>query len=363
MNDLYTYIIAEAGVNHNGSEKLAYELIDIASEAGADAIKFQTFSAESLVHEMAKKADYQIKTKKDIETQYQMLKRLELNHKEFSRIFKYCKKRKIEFMSTAFDIKSLNFLTNKLKVKKLKIASGDITDSPLLFAHAKTKKNIFLSTGMSDVDDIEKALKVLSLGFIDFPKRKISKEIHKDILNSIEIKKILKEKVTLLHCVSQYPAPFNEINLKSLEYLRKKFKLSIGYSDHSRGISVPIAAVALGATVIEKHFTINKNLSGPDHKASLNPKELKVLVKSIREVEKAKGVLKKNIMPCEISNRKVVRKSLFASKKILKGEIFSEKNISIKRPGGGISPNRYWEMIGKKSKYDFLSGDYIKHDD
>lgn len=359
-----SFIIAEAGVNHNGNEKLAIKLIDIASKAGANAVKFQTFIATNLATPSAQKAKYQIKTTDKIESQLQMLRKLELSKNTYIKLKQRCRKKKIEFISTAFDEESLSFLVKKLKVKKLKISSGDLTNGPLLLAHARTGLDIILSTGMSKISEIENAIKIISVGYYNYYTKKnidlSSPRSIDQIYKKKDIKKILKTKITILHCVTEYPAPIKELNLRAITHLKNKFELNVGYSDHSTDLSAPSIAVSLGAKIIEKHFTINKLMHGPDHKASLNPKELSLMIKNIRNTEAMLGSGIKQVMPSEKKNKKIARKSLIASFDIIKGDYFSKKNVTIKRPGDGVSPMEYWKYLKKKSKYNYKKNDKIK---
>jgi N-acetylneuraminate synthase len=343
-----TFIIAEAGVNHNGSLKIAKRLIDIAVKAGANAVKFQTFKAEKLVSRFAPKAEYQTKLTNENETQFDMIKKLELDEEEHKALFDYCLQKKIEFVSTPFDLDSVDFLANKLNVSKLKIPSGEITNAPLLLKAAHTGKPVILSTGMSTLGEVEFALGVLAFGYCKLTD-KPSTASFKKALASPTGQDALNEKVSLLHCTTEYPAPFEEVNLKVIDTLKQAFGLTVGYSDHTEGIAVSIAAVARGASVIEKHFTIDKNLPGPDHKASLEPDELYNMVKSIRQVELALGTSIKLPTPAEGKNAGVARKSLVALREIKKGEVFTESNLGIKRPGTGVSPCYYWDYLGKKA--------------
>jgi N-acetylneuraminate synthase len=358
---LKTFIIAEAGVNHNGDIKLALQLVDEASAAGADAIKFQTFKAQNLATKKAIKAEYQSKTTSGDNTQFMMLKNLELSNEMHFEINNYCQKKGIEFLSTPFDIDSLNFLDQEIGLKKLKIPSGEITNAPLLLSFAQTNSNIIISTGMSDLQEIEEALGVLAYGFLaeNILKPKPSKELFKQALQSVEGSTILRDKVTVLHCITEYPAPINEVNLKSITTLKNDLKLKVGYSDHTNGIFASLVAVSLGAEVIEKHLTLDKNLSGPDHKASLEPNEFKEMVQGIREVEQLLGDGIKRAMPSEIKNKIVARKSLVASKHIKTGEVFSYENITMKRPGNGRSPIDFWDIIGTKAKQEYEPEDLI----
>jgi N,N'-diacetyllegionaminate synthase len=329
-----TFIIAEAGVNHNGSLKKALKLIDVAVAAGANAIKFQTFRAENLATDFAPKADYQKFKSLKKETHFQMLKNLEFTDFMHKTCLKECKRKKIIFISSAFDIESLDYLKN-LKLSYFKVPSGEITNIPYLKVLGKFKKKIILSTGMSSISEIKKALKIL-------------------ITNGTK-----KNNITLMQCTSAYPAPYEEINLNTIDTLKRIFKLSIGFSDHSLGVQASIAATALGAKIIEKHLTLSKKLKGPDHKASLDPKEFKFMVQSIRIVEKTLGDKIKKITKSEKKNIKIIRKSIVAKKNIKRGDKFSKENITTKRPQGGIPP-LYWEkVIGKIATKDFKYNEFI----
>lgn len=330
-----TFIIAEAGVNHNGSIDLAYKLIDEAKNAGADAVKFQSFKASNIVSKKAEKAEYQKRTTDSNETQYEMIKRLELSLEDHINLINYCKKKEIEFLSSPFDFDSIDVLNN-LGLKTFKIPSGEIINLPYLRKIGKLNKNIILSTGMSDLGEIEDALNVL-------------------IENGT-----LKEKIIVLQCNTEYPTPFEDVNLKAMLTIKNAFNVKVGYSDHTQGIEVPIAAVALGAEVIEKHFTLDRNMEGPDHKASLEPNELKQMVKAIRNIEVALGDGIKKPSKSELKNRDIARKSIVAIKKIEKGEIFNESNIGVKRPGKGLSPMRWDEVIGKLAKRNFEEDEIIE---
>lgn len=359
-NESSVYIIAEAGVNHNGSIQLAFELIDAAISAGANAIKFQTFKTDNLVTKNASKANYQINNAGDQESAYEMLKKLELNESEFEQLAIYSKKSNIDFLSTAFDIDSLEFLINKINLKTLKIPSGEITNAPLILAHARSKCDIILSTGMANIEEIKNALSVIAYGFLE--DRKSIKPNFKDFdraFLSKEAQQLLKEKVTILHCTTEYPAPIEEINLSAISTIKNTFGLNVGYSDHTKGIQIAPIAAAMGARIIEKHFTLDSNMVGPDHKASLEPDELKNMVDLLRNFEKALGSGIKKPSESEIQNINIARKSIHAEEQIKAGDIFSKDNISIKRPGGGISPFKYWDYIGKESKNNYEIGDLI----
>jgi N,N'-diacetyllegionaminate synthase len=329
-------IIAEAGVNHNGDINLAKKLIDVAVDAGVDYVKFQTFKSESLVSKTAKKASYQIEnTKNANENQLQMLKKLELTDKQHLELISYCKKKKISFFSTAFDLESLDYL-NSLGLTLVKIPSGEITNLPYLKKAATLFSEVIISTGMSNMDDIKNALKV----FVDTG--------------------ISKDNISILHCNTEYPTPMKDVNLLAMKTIQTVLDIEIGYSDHTLGIEVPIAAVALGAKVIEKHFTLDRSLPGPDHAASLEPKELKEMVKKIRNIELAiSGNAQKEPSESEKKNVEIARKSIVAKTSITKGEVFSELNITTKRPGIGISPMAWNEVIGKVAIKDFNEDDLI----
>lgn len=330
-----TYIIAEAGVNHNGSLELAYKLIDLAADAKADAIKFQTFVTEELVTKTAKQANYQIENIGHEENQFEMLKKLELSPEFHEKIISYCQKKNVFFLSTAFDSRSVELLKS-FNIPIWKIPSGEITNLPYLKRIGSYNKEIILSTGMATLGEVENALHILN-----------------DSGTS-------SEKITLLHCTTEYPAPYNEVNLRAMKTLGDAFSLKYGYSDHTPGIEVSIAAVALGASVIEKHFTIDKSLPGPDHRASLNPDELKLLVSSIRNIEIALGDGIKRPSRSESQNIVCARKSIVAARNINAGEIFSIENITTKRPGSGISPLRWDTIIGTVAKRAFSQDEQIE---
>jgi N,N'-diacetyllegionaminate synthase len=328
-------IIAEAGVNHNGDLVLAKQLIDVAADAGADLVKFQTFSADRLATREAKKADYQSVTTGSAETQHQMLSRLELSANMHHELIAYCAKRNIGFFSTGFDIESVDFLIS-LGINHFKIPSGEITNLPYLRHIGQFSKPVIISTGMATMGDIEAAIDVL---------------VQAGTTLSL---------ITVLHCTTEYPTPMSEVNLHAMQSMQVAFGVAVGYSDHTAGIEVAIAAVALGATVIEKHFTLDKNLPGPDHKASLEPDELKAMVSAIRNIEIALGDGIKRLTPSEVRNKPVARKSLVASKAIKAGEVLSVLNITTKRPGTGISPMNWDAVIGRKSVRDFAAGELIE---
>ena len=353
-----TYVIAEAGVNHNGSLEMARELIDVAAEAGADAVKFQTFRADTLVTTAAPKAAYQRETTDSTESQYAMLKALELDEAAHRSLIEHCKRRGIQFLSTPFDCESLSLLVEKFGLPRIKMPSGEITNGPLLLAAAQTGLPVILSTGMSTLGEVEQALGVLAFGYA---KRKAlpSLEGFAEAYASEAGQDLLRDRVTLLHCTSEYPTPPEDVNLRAMETLSAAFGLPVGYSDHTEGIVVPIAAVARGAVLIEKHFTLNRTLPGPDHRASLEPKELAEMMRAIREVEASLGRSIKAPTPGEIETRAVARKSLVAVVRIAEGEQFCMENVAARRPGTGISPMKQWSYMGKEAARRYESGEAL----
>jgi len=352
------FIIAEAGVNHNGSLPMALKLIDAAKEACADAVKFQTFTSEAVISCYAKKANYQIKTTGAQESQLEMVKKLELGPVAHRRILDRCKKRGVRFLSTPFDEASVDFLVTQLKVPLLKIPSGEITNGPLLLRVAQTQKPVILSTGMSTLNDVREGLGVLAFGYLGL-KKKPSKTAFQVAFQSIRGQRILRKRVALLQCTTEYPCPYEDVNLLAMDVLADTFGLTVGLSDHSQGIHVPIGAVARGACIIEKHMTLDRTLPGPDHKASLEPSQFAAMVRGIRDVEKALGLRKKSPASSEIKNIPIARKSLVAAKFIKKGEIFTLNNLTSKRPGDGISPMNFWNLLGKTSDRDYAVDDPI----
>jgi len=352
-------IIAEAGVNHNGSKDLAFKLVKAAHAAGADIVKFQTFKAKNLVTKSAEQAEYQTRNTGIDESQFEMLSRLELDYDTHKALVAYCTELGIEFLSTAFDTESLHFLVNDLKLKILKIPSGELTNAPFILDHARTGCDLIVSTGMASLAEVEAALGVIAFGLTDTSNLQPNEQAFAEAYNSEVGQDALKSKVTLLHCTTEYPAPINEINLNAMQTLGSAFNLTTGYSDHSAGITIPIAATALGAQLIEKHFTLDKSMPGPDHKASLEPDELTAMVQAIRDVEQALGNGIKGPQPSEIKNKPIARKSLVAAEAMKAGDIFTENNLTIKRPGSGISPYLYWSLLGKKAQQDYVEGDLI----
>jgi len=358
MTDRLT-IIAEAGVNHNGDPVLARELVAAAAEAGVDIVKFQTFKAKNLVTETAEKAAYQKENSGADETQLAMLKKLELDDDLHFDLMECCKKHDIDFLSTAFDSESLNFLTKDVGIRTLKVPSGEITNGPFLLEHAQTGHEIILSTGMSTLAEVEAALAVLAHGYL-FPDQPVHNlnDCYQAYITA-ESRNILLEKVILLHCTSQYPTPPKSVNLRAMDTLSSAFGLRVGYSDHTQGITASVAAAARGACLIEKHFTLDKNMEGPDHIASLDPNELADLVNGVREVESMLGHSTKVPDPLEMNTRDVVRKSIVATVPIKEGTPFLMENISVMRPGTGISPMEYWSILNKVATKGYSVGELI----
>ena len=327
-------VIAEAGVNHNGDIDVAKKLIECAKEAGADYVKFQTFKAEELTTRQGELADYQKRQVGDYKNQFEMLKKLELSKDDHLEIIEHCRKVGINFLSTPFEVHSLRLLI-ELDADLIKISSGDLTNYFLLKETAKSNLPIILSTGMGTLDEIHDAISCLTSNGLD------------------------KSKISLLHCTTEYPCPYSEVNLSVIKKLEKLFRVKIGYSDHTLGISVPIAAAAMGACIIEKHFTLDRNMIGPDHQASIEPDELSRMIKEIRNITDAIGTELKAPTESEIKNMNIARKSLVASKRISKGEIFTYDNLTAKRPGSGLSPMLVTKILGKKSKHNFEKDDKI----
>lgn len=325
-------IIAEAGVNHNGSLALAKQMVDAAKEAGADYVKFQTFVPTALVSRYAKKADYQKAAEKQEESQLQMLTKLALEESEFVELKQYCKECGIGFLSTPFDLHSIDFL-DELGVDFWKIPSGEVTNYPYLAKIGKTKKKIVMSTGMCEMSEIQDAIEVLEENGAD--------------------------DITILHCNTEYPTPFEDVNLSAMAQMKNELKKPVGYSDHTKGIEVPIAAAALGAVVIEKHFTLDRGMDGPDHAASLEPQELKQMIRAIRNVEKSLGDGRKKRTVSEEKNCIAARKSIVARCPIKKGEVFTEENLTVKRPGNGISPMKWTELLNTKAARDYDTDELI----
>ena len=331
-----TLIIAEAGVNHNGDFELAKKLIDKAVEGGADIVKFQTCKAENVISRYADKAEYQKVTTGEADSQLEMVRKLMLTYEEYGKLKEYCDEKGIEFLSTAFDLPSVDYLHSS-GMRRWKIPSGEITNLPLLIKIAKLHEPIIMSTGMSELSEVANAVKVL--------------------------KENGAQDITLLHCTTEYPAPYEDVNLKAMDTMREAFGLPVGYSDHTKGLEIPVAAVAMGACVIEKHFTLDRNMEGPDHKASIEPDELKSMVDQIRHVEVAIGNGEKKVSASEQKNQDIARKSIIAKTAIKAGDVFTEDNVTTKRPGSGINPMRWFELLGKTAKHDYQEDYLIEKDE
>ncbi len=331
-----TLIIAEAGVNHNGNFELAKKLVDKAVEGGADIVKFQTCKAENVISRYADKAEYQKVTTGEADSQLEMVKKLMLTYEQYGQLKEYCDEKGIEFLSTAFDLPSVDYL-HSIGMKRWKIPSGEITNLPLLIKIAELHEPIIMSTGMSELSEVADAVRTLiEHGASD---------------------------ITLLHCTTEYPAPYEDVNLKAMETMRDAFDLPIGYSDHTRGLEIPVAAVARGACVIEKHFTLSREMEGPDHKASIEPDELKQMVDMIRHVEVSIGDGVKKVSASEAKNQDIARKSIIAARAIKAGDEFSEENVTTKRPGNGINPMRWFDLLGRKAKHDYEEDYLIEKDE
>ena len=357
--DMKTFIIAEAGVNHNGDMNLAKRLIDVAAEAGASAVKFQTFRATQLVSRHAPKAEYQIRTTDQIESQLEMIRKLELTETDHEALIAHTQARDITFLSTPFDVPSLHLLTRRFGLQTIKIPSGEITNTPFLLTIARAAQQVILSTGMSTLAEVEAALGVLAFGFVAPAAATPQRGDFEQTFASEAGQQALHDRVTLLHCTTEYPAPFDEVNLRAMDTLATAFGLPVGYSDHTPGIHVSLAAVARGARVIEKHFTLDRNLPGPDHKASLEPDELLQLVRQIREIEQALGDGIKHPTASEWKNRDAARRSLVTAKIIKAGEVFTEENLTCKRPGTGASPSSYWQMLGQTATRSYAADEVL----
>jgi N-acetylneuraminate synthase len=358
MKPRRTLVIAEAGVNHNGSLAMALKLVDAAAAAGADIVKFQTFKAENLASASAPKALYQVETTGSDESQLDMLRRLELTPVAHHKIIARCKKRGIEFLSTPFDTESLAFLTTELRLARIKLPSGELTNPLLLLPAARTRRPLILSTGMADLKEIELALGVLAYGYLRL-KQKPSRRAFRTAYANARGQAMLKKNVTLLHCTTAYPAPVADVNLLAMDTMVRRFGLSVGYSDHTLGTAVAVAAVARGATVIEKHLTLDRTLPGPDHRASLEPAEFKAMVAGIRDTERAMGDGRKMCRKSEAKNRPVARKSLVAARDIARNELFSEDNVTAKRPAQGRSVFDYWNILGTRAKRPYKRNDRL----
>jgi N-acetylneuraminate synthase len=343
-----TFIIAEAGVNHNGSLDIATKMVEKAMEAGADAVKFQTWKTENVVTPLARKAEYQKTGEDDAELQFEMLKKLELDYEDFWALKKHADNKGIIFLSTADDEESADFLEDIVPL--FKVGSGEVTNLPFLRHVAEKGKPLILSTGMSDLDEVEKAVRTI---------REVQSQ---KTVGDLDLMEFVIPPLILLHCVSCYPSPAEDSNLRVMKTLSTAFDLPVGYSDHTEGIVVSIAAVALGATVIEKHFTLDRGMTGPDHSSSLEPEELKAMVEAIREVERALGDGVKRLMPSESGNLDVVRKSLVAARDILKGTVVTPDMLTAKRPGSGIAPEKKESFVGKEVKRDIERDELIEEE-
>ncbi len=353
------FIIAEAGVNHNGSMDLARRLIDVAATSGADAVKFQTFKSEAVISRAAKKAEYQVTNTGSDESQLDMVRKLELGVEQHRELIAHAASRGIRFLSTPFDIESLHVLVDTFDLPQLKIPSGEITNLPLLMAAGRSNRPLIVSTGMATLAEVEDALALLAFAMSDSDGRPTPEAIRAAYFSETG-QRLLRERISLLHCTTEYPAPVAEVNLRAMGTLRAAFGLPVGYSDHTQGIHISVAAVALGATIIEKHFTLDRALPGPDHVASLEPAELTAMVSAIRDVEMALGNGLKLPAPSERKNIAVARKSLVAAAPIKRGEAFSADNLTTKRPGSGISAMRYEQVLGQVATRDYLPDELIQ---
>jgi N-acetylneuraminate synthase len=354
------FVIAEAGVNHNGSLDMACELIDAAASAGADAVKFQTFRASAVISRFARKAEYQIANTGSEGSQLDMVRKLEFGEAEHKLLIEHCGRRGIEFMSTPFDLESVRLLTERFDLTRLKIPSGEITNLPLLVAVGRIGKPMILSTGMATPEEIEAALSGLAFA-MNAPTHAFPTT--ENLLRAYEapdLRELLRSRITLLHCTTEYPAPFEDVNLRAMDTLASRFGVPVGYSDHTRGIAIPVAAAARGAVVIEKHITLDRRLPGPDHVASIEPDELSLMVRMIRDVEVSLGDGHKRPMPSEIKNIAIARKSLVAARPVARGELYTQENLTTKRPGSGVSAMRYLEFLGRPAGRDYGQDELIE---
>jgi N-acetylneuraminate synthase len=359
MNTKPVFIIAEAGVNHNGSVGTGIKLIDVAAEAGANAVKFQTFHAEAIISRSARKAPYQIANTGNDESQLEMVRRLELSIDDHRALAAHARKRNIEFLSTPGDLGSVRVLTELLHLRRLKIGSGDVTNPPLLVAAARTGAALILSTGMSSLGEVERALGALAFGLVSAGEAKATRHALTAAYISERGQALLRERVSLLHCTTEYPAPAQDANLRAMQTLRTAFELPVGYSDHTLGSQVAIAAVALGAVILEKHFTLDRTMAGPDHVASLEPAELAEMVRAVRSTERALGSGLKVPAASELKNIPIARKSLTAACDIREGEQFTEQNLTTKRPGSGICATHYFDYLGRVATCNYAADDLI----
>jgi len=349
------YVIAEAGVNHNGDLKLAHELVDAAADAGADAVKFQTFVPELLASSLAEKAAYQQRNQPDKDNQLEMLQKLALDFEHHHELFDHCQRREIDFLSSPFDKHSASFLIDKMELPQIKLGSGELTNGPLIWQLALSGRKLILSTGMATLDEIREAL-----GLICHAITHPGEQPQTNDFSACFDARLLKNHVSLLHCTTEYPCPVDSVNLLAMNTLAETFGLTCGYSDHTQGINVSLAAVARGAVIIEKHFTLDRSLPGPDHLASLEPEELKLLVEGIRQIELALGSKDKQPVASERNNAAIARKSIIALQAISKGQGYNSDNIGCKRPGKGISPMRYWSLLDKTSQRDYDKDEIIE---
>lgn len=357
---LHTFVIAEAGVNHNGSIEMACALIDAATDAGADAVKFQTFRASAMISRDAPKAKYQTRTSDKSESQLEMVRKLELSETDHETLIAHAKVKGISFLSTPFDSTSLRLLAQRFGLETIKISSGEITNAPFLLEIARTGRKVILSTGMSTLAEVESALGVLAFGFSGAAGSRPHAGAFLAAFATDAGQAALHEKVTLLHCTSEYPAPYGEVNLKAMDTLGHAFGLPVGLSDHTPGIHIPVAAVARGARTIEKHFTLDRTLPGPDHVASLEPAELRAMVQAIRDVEMALGDGVKRPTASEWKNRDIARKSLVAARPIRAGQRLGPEDITAKRPGAGLSPLLYWEQLERVAGRDYAADEPLE---
>jgi len=358
MND-HVYIIAEAGVNHNGDIERALALVDAAAAAGADAVKFQTFNPAALVTGSARQADYQIRNEGDSGSQLAMLQRLVLKPGDHRVLMDRCAARGIDFLSSPFDPASADFLIHELRLPCIKLGSGELTNGPLLLQVARSGRELILSTGMATLDEIREALGVVAFGYLQQGEPPGRTALLAALAHP-EAPELLQRRVTLLHCTTEYPCPLDQVNLRAMDTLAETFGLPVGYSDHTLGIQVSVAAAARGATILEKHFTLDRSLPGPDHVASLKPDELAALVTAVREVSQALGSPEKIPAAVELKNAQVARKSLVAARDIAAGEPFSAANLTVKRPGHGRSPLDYWDLLGQPATRAYAADEVIE---
>lgn len=355
----HVYIIAEAGVNHDGDIERALALVDAAASAGADAVKFQTFRPDALVTVNARKADYQVRNERQGGSQLAMLERLVLSPDDHLVLRDRCATNRIDFLSSPFDRESADFLIHELDLPRIKVGSGELTNGPLLLQLARADRHIILSTGMATLQEIREALGVLAIGYLQQTDPS-SRSKFEDVLEDQRAWAVLEQRVSLLHCTTEYPCPLDQANLRAMNKLRDVFRLRVGYSDHTMGVDVAVAAVALGATILEKHVTLDRSLAGPDHAASLEPGELAAMVASVRKITKALGEDRKAPTATELKNATVARKSLVAASHISSGELFGRDNLTVKRPGVGRSPLDYWDLLGEPATRDYAPDDLIE---